>query len=45
MIDRHTANDVLLQAFLDKPEFREHLTRVIGEQFYAGIRAQAGGMA
>lgn len=43
IIDRHTANDALLTAFLDKPEFREALTRMIGTEFYNTIRDQKGG--
>jgi type I restriction enzyme R subunit len=41
IIDRHTANDALLTAFLDKPEFRDALTRMIGNEFYKTIRAKA----
>ena len=43
IIDRHTANDALLTAFLDKPEFREALTSMIGNEFYKTIRATSGG--
>lgn len=42
IIDRHTANDALLTAFLDKPEFRDALTRMIGNEFYKTIRDKAG---
>lgn len=38
IIDRHTANDSLLTAFLDKPDFREALTTMIGTEFYKSIR-------
>jgi len=38
IIDRHGANDALLTAFLDKPEFREALTQMIGREFYRTIR-------
>lgn len=34
IIDRHTTNDALLTAFLDKPDFRESVTRLIGTEFY-----------
>lgn len=34
IIDRHTANDALMTAFLDKPDFREALTAMIGVEFY-----------
>jgi type I restriction enzyme R subunit len=39
MIDRHGGNDALLTAFLDKPGFRETVTRMIGKEFYDKIRA------
>ena len=42
IIDRHTANDALLTAFLDKPDFREALTSMIGNEFYKTIRDKAG---
>lgn len=42
IIDRHTANDVLLTAFLDKPDFREALTRVMGEAVYRAAREAEG---
>ncbi len=38
IIDRHTTNDTLLTAFLDKPEFRDTVTRMIGTEFYHKIR-------
>ncbi|MDG3014145.1 type I restriction endonuclease subunit R [Speluncibacter jeojiensis] len=39
IIDRQSANDVLLTAFLDKPDFREVLTKTIGREFYKSIRS------
>jgi type I restriction enzyme R subunit len=39
MIDRHSGNDALLTAFLDKPEFRETVTRMIGKGFYDKVRS------
>jgi len=39
MIDRHSGNDALLTAFLDKPGFRETVTRMIGKEFYERIRS------
>jgi type I restriction enzyme R subunit len=42
IIDRHTANDALLTAFLDKPDFRDALTTMIGTEFYRTIRHRAG---
>ncbi|MCZ4587624.1 DEAD/DEAH box helicase family protein [Rhodococcus opacus] len=39
IIDRHNANDALLTAFLDKPDFREALTRMMGREFYKTIRS------
>ena len=41
IIDRHTANDALLTAFLDKPDFRHALTDMIGIEFYRTIREKA----
>jgi type I restriction enzyme R subunit len=41
IIDRHTANDALLTAFLDKPDFRHALTDMIGIEFYRTIRERA----
>lgn len=41
IIDRHTANDALLTAFLDKPDFREAMTIMIGNEFYKSIRDRA----
>lgn len=41
IIDRQTANDALLTAFLDKPDFRDALTTMIGHHFYRGIRDAA----
>lgn len=41
IIDRHTANDALLTAFLDKPDFRDALTTMIGNEFYKTIRDKA----
>lgn len=38
MIDRHDVNSGLLQAFLDKPDFRRALTQMIGREFYKTIR-------
>lgn len=38
MIDRHDINSGLLQAFLDKPDFRQALTQMIGREFYKTIR-------
>lgn len=38
IIDRNTANDSLLTAFLDKPDFRAALTQMIGREFYKTIR-------
>ncbi|MBD2759639.1 type I restriction endonuclease subunit R [Yimella sp. cx-573] len=38
MLDRQDANGVLLQAFLDKPDFRAALTQMIGREFYRTIR-------
>ena len=38
MIDRHDVNSGLLQAFLDKPDFRKTLTDLIGREFYRTIR-------
>lgn len=43
IIDRHTANDALLTAFLDKPDFRDALTTMIGRKFYNSIREQGQG--
>ena len=42
IIDRHTANDALLTAFLDKPDFREALTRMMGEAVYKAVRESGG---
>jgi type I restriction enzyme, R subunit len=39
MIDRHGGNDALLTAFLDKPDFRETVTRMIGKGFYDKVRS------
>jgi hypothetical protein len=39
MIDRHGGNDALLTAILDKPGFRETVTRMIGKEFYEKIRS------
>lgn len=41
IIDRHTANHALLTTFLDKPDFRDALTRTIGNEFYKTIRDKA----
>lgn len=38
IIDRNAANDSLLTAFLDKPDFRAALTQMIGREFYKTIR-------
>lgn len=38
MIDRNSINSNLLQAFLDKPEFRKSLTEMMGREFYKTIR-------
>ncbi|WP_446666411.1 hypothetical protein [Flexivirga sp. B27] len=38
MIDRHDVNSDLVQAFLDKPDFRSALTQMIGREFYKTIR-------
>ena len=35
---RRTTKNTLLTAFLDKPEFRETVTRMIGKDFYDKIR-------
>ncbi len=42
IIDRHTANDALLTAFLDKPDFREAITRMMGEAVYKAVRESEG---
>lgn len=38
IIDRHSANDALLTAFLDKPDFRDALKQMIGQELYRTIR-------
>lgn len=43
ILDRQTANDALLAAFLDKPDFREALTTMIGRRFYNNVRDRAVG--
>ena len=39
IIDLQAANGGLLAAFLDKPDFRDTLTQMIGREFYKTIRA------
>lgn len=42
-LSRHTANDSLVAAFLDKPEFREAIVKYIGESFYNTVRSSGEG--
>ena len=42
IIDRHEANDVLFQAFFDKPDFRELLLKMLVENSYKRIRDEHG---
>lgn len=39
MIDRHSGNDAIMTAFLDKPDFREAITHMIGKDFYNRVRS------
>ena len=39
IFERHTANDDLLRAYFDKPEFKEMMSTVIVEKLYERLRA------
>ena len=39
IFERHTANDDLLRAYFDKPEFKEMMSSVIVEKLYERLRA------
>lgn len=38
IVERHGANDVLFQAFFDKPEFKEQMLKWLTKSLYDGIR-------
>ena len=38
IVDRHESNDVLFQAFFDKPEFRQAMEAWLTRKLYDGIR-------
>jgi hypothetical protein len=38
IVDRQESNDVLFQAFFDKPEFRELMQAWLTQKLYEGIR-------
>ena len=42
IIDRHGANDVLFQAFFDRPDFRDLLMKMLVENSYNRVRGEHG---
>ena len=41
IIDRHTTNESLMTAFLDKSDFQDVITHMIGTEFYRRMRSSS----